>query len=72
MGSLIRLNPRARDQGMRLFTLAVAVPALLYTGLQYPGTWKSKALILGAAGLLVYGNYSGLRKPAEWIESSDS
>lgn len=54
----VKLNPETRDQSLRLATVAVAGPALIYTGLKYPGSAKAKLLVAGLGALLIYANYS--------------
>jgi hypothetical protein len=56
---LVKMNPALvpyRDQGLKLFTAAVAGPALLYAGYKYPGSLQSKIALMGVGGLLVYTN----------------
>jgi hypothetical protein len=48
-------NPRVQNNGMRLFTAAVAGPALVVAGVRYPGTWPAKtALVLMGTALIAY------------------
>jgi len=54
----VKLNPETRDQGLRLATVAIAGPALIWTGLKYPGSAKAKAVVAGIGVLLIATNYS--------------
>jgi len=48
-------NPRVQNNGMRLFTAAVAGPALVVAGIKYPGAWPAKtALVLMGAALFAF------------------
>lgn len=60
MRNLMRVNPKyvpARDQGMRVFTAAVAGPALLYAGYKYPGGFQARAALVAVGAALIYANY---------------
>ncbi len=60
MTNLMRVNPQhvtTRDQGVRLLTVGVAGPALLWAGWKYPGTVKSKIALMAVGAALIYVNY---------------
>ena len=59
----MKVNPRyvpARDQGMRVFTAAIAGPALMYAGYKYPGGTQSRVALVAIGAALVYANYGSL------------
>tara|TARA_Y100000310_G_C20437081_1_gene694254 strand:- start:483 stop:749 length:267 start_codon:yes stop_codon:yes gene_type:complete len=65
MKSLIRVNPesrKTRDQTMRVATVAVAGPALLYAGYKFPGTTGTKLLLMALGAGLIFTNYSTFRE----------
>lgn len=58
--NLMRVNPQyipVRDQGIRLVTVAVAGPALIYSGIKYPGSTRAKVALAALGGLLIYTNF---------------
>jgi len=64
VNALMKVNPElvpVRDQSMRVFTAAVAGPALIWSGVQYPGTFKGKAALVALGAALIITNYSCFR-----------
>lgn len=55
-GALTRVV--TRDQGLRLLTAGVAGPALIWAGYKYPGTLRSRGVLIFLGAALVYSNYS--------------
>ena len=59
--SLAKLNTElapAKDQILRLGAVAVAGPALIWSGYKYPGTTRSRAALAGLGVMLIATNYS--------------
>lgn len=62
------VNPQlapARAQGLRLLTVGVAGPALLWAGYKYPGTFRSRAALAAVAVALMATNYSAFVSAAK-------
>lgn len=60
MTNLMRVNPQhvtTRDQSIRLLTVGVAGPALMWAGWKYPGTVKAKVALMAVGAALIYANY---------------
>jgi len=50
-------NPRNQQQAVRVFSAAVAGPALLYAGYKFPGTAPSKGLLMAGGAFLIYTHW---------------
>ena len=53
------------NQGVRLLTVGVAGPALIWAGYKYPGTFKSRAALALLGAALIYMNYTALQAEFE-------
>lgn len=61
MGALSKINPQTVQAGGNITAVAVGAPALIYVGLRYAPTIKSKVLFAGAGALLLWSNLEGLK-----------
>ena len=52
-------------QGVRLLTVGVAGPALIWAGYKYPGTGKSKVALALLGAALIYLNYNAMQAEFE-------
>jgi len=60
--SLAWPNPRTQRQGIRVFSAAVAGPALLYAGYKFPGTWPAKGVLMASGALVIYTHWVLFRR----------
>ena len=61
-------NPQlapARAQSLRLLTVRVAGPALLWAGYKYPGTFRSRSALAAVAVALMVSNYMAYQSATE-------
>ena len=63
--ALSQVDDHTRDQAVRVFSAAVVGPALMFAGAHYPGTFRSKAALIGLGALMSGVNYYLFRKELE-------
>lgn len=61
MGALAKLNPQTVQAGGNIVTVAVGAPALIYVGLRYAPTLKSKVIFAGLGVAILWANAEGLK-----------
>ena len=75
MRQLITVNPeqrQARDQSVRVFTAAVAAPALIYAGYRFPGTGATRMMLMALGAALAYTNYGIFSEELHGEEEQES
>ena len=65
------VNPKTRDQGMRLATVAIAGPALLYAGYRFPGSGPARGALALLGAALIYTNYHAFREVFDGEEDEE-
>jgi hypothetical protein len=61
MGALSKINPQTIQTGGNVTAVAIGAPALIYVGLRYAPTVKSKLVFAGVGALMLWANLEGLK-----------
>lgn len=61
MGALSKINPQTIQTGGNVTAVAIGAPALIYVGLRYAPTVKSKVMFAGVGALMLWANLEGLK-----------
>lgn len=61
MGALSKINPQTIQTGGNITSVAVGAPALIYVGVRYAPTIKSKVFFAGMGALMLWANLEGLK-----------
>lgn len=61
MGVLANLNPQTVQAGGNIAAVAIGAPALIYVGVRYAPTIKSKIIFAGLGAALLWANAEGLK-----------
>jgi len=61
MGALSKINPQTIQAGGNITSVAVGAPALIYVGVRYAPTVKSKVFFAGMGALMLWANIEGLK-----------
>lgn len=74
MKNLMQVNPehvQLRDQGLRVATVSIAGPALVYAGYRFPGSMAARGLLVALGAALVYTNYCTFAEAREEEEEEE-